>query len=155
MMRQFKLFFLTCFILPSTALLLAQGSDRTLSPTEMQAAEAAFPQDLRYAGNPPSENLYNTCAVVFSRNADGTPDLLAAAYSGDGAKVAILANSPNSARIVSGITNQLLPTDGVCNLQIVDLADPGHPDSPSSSNVTPCSFQGPKHSFLITEFRQR
>jgi hypothetical protein len=142
MMRSFEVLFLASIVLTAPVVLLAQDSDQTSAET--QAAEAAFPQELRYAGKPPFENPYHTCAAVLSRNADGTPDSIAAGYSGDGAKVAILKNEAAGAKIISDIANeQFLPTDGECDLQLVNLADPRHPDSPLANAIDVSFDDGP------------
>jgi hypothetical protein len=109
----------------------------------MQVVEASFPQDLRYAKEPASENDYGTCASVFSGNADGTPSLIAAAYDGDGAEIAMLAYASSGATILSAVTNQQFwLTDKQCELQIVSLADPDHPDSPLAKTID-VRFGGP------------
>ncbi len=120
----------------------------------MKAAEAAFPQDLRYAGEAPSGggsqlNPYDTCSAVYSRNADGMLDLTAAAYSGDGAEITMLANTAGAARIISAITNQeFWLTDGECALQIVNLADPASPDSPLAKTLDVSFNEGPDWFFI-------
>ncbi|MGA7341067.1 MAG: hypothetical protein WBE72_11060 [Terracidiphilus sp.] len=135
-------------ILAAPALLSAQSSDRKPSPGVTQAVEAAFPPDLHYAGEPPS-NPYDTCAAVFSRDAGGAPNLIAAAYSGDGAEVAMLAYAPGGARIISTITNrQFWLTDGECGLQMVNLADPASPDSPLADTFDVSFDEGPDWFFI-------
>jgi len=116
--------------------LFAQDSDRTPGPAVRDAVEAVFPQDLRYAKEPASENPYGTCAAVFSWNADGTPDLIATAYHGDGAEIAMIAYTPSGARILSAVTNQQFwLTSGECDLSIDNLSDPTHPDSLLSRTI--------------------
>jgi len=114
----------------------------------VQAAETVFPQDLRYVGKPEPEDPYDTCVKVFSSKADGTPGLIAAAYSGDGAEIAMLAYSPSGANIISAVTNQQFwLAEGQCELQIVNLADPDHPDSPLAKAIN-VMFGGPTWSFI-------
>jgi len=142
MVRIFSLSVLIGFVLTVPALLSAQNSDETPSPAVMKAVEAAFPQDLHYAEKTQlregsTANPYDTCAAVFSRKADGTADLVAAAYSGDGAEVAMLSHTPGRTRIISAITNQQFALgDGECGLKIVSLADPKHPDSPLAKTIS-------------------
>jgi len=149
MTRQLRLLALTGFALAAPAMLSAQGSDQTPSPAVMQAAKAAFPQDLRYAadkqpGGGSQSNTYGTCAAVFSQDANGAPILIAAAYNGDGAEVAMLAYTSGAARIISAITNQQFwLTDGDCGLQMVNLADPEHPDSPLVKTIDVTFDEGP------------
>jgi hypothetical protein len=149
MMQQFIILALTAsFVLTAPGLLSAQSSGQTPSPTVVQAAEALFPQDLRYVGKPIPEDPYDTCVTVFSSNVDGTPSLIAAAYDGDGAEIAMLAYSPSGANIISAVTNQQFwLAEGQCELQIVNLADPDHPDSPLAKAIN-VMFGGPTWSFI-------
>lgn len=143
MIRQFSLFAVSGFAMV-TVVLSAHNSDQTASPAVMHAVEAAFPQDIRYAENVQSEDAYNTCAAVVDQGADGTPDLIAAAYSGDGAKVAILSNTSSGAEIISDeVHEQFLPTDGPCDLKIVNLAGTEHSDSPLAKAIDVTFSNGP------------
>jgi hypothetical protein len=154
MTRQFKLLAPVGFLLAAQVVLSAQSSDQTPSPAVKQAAESAFPQDLRYPdkaqpGSVSQSNPYDTCAAAFSKNATVAPDLIAAAYSGDGAEVAMLSYAPGVAKILSAITNQQFwLTDGECDLQIVHLADPDHPDSPLAETLDVSFDQGPDWFFI-------
>jgi hypothetical protein len=144
MTLQSRILAFTCVLLTTPLVLSAQNAGLTANSAETRAAEAAFPQDLRYPGKPPSENPYHSCSAVLSRKADGTPDLIAAGYSGDGAKVGILASTPNGDKIISPIADQpLLPTDGECELQMVSLADPEHSDSPLAKTIQATFDGGP------------
>jgi hypothetical protein len=143
MTRQLIAIAVTSFVLSAPVESSAQDPDQTPSPTVMQAVEAAFPQALRYAKEPASEDDYGTCASVFSRSADGTPSLIAAAYDGDGAEIVMLAYASSGATIISAVTNQQFwLTDKQCELQVVSLADPDHPDSPLAKTID-VRFGGP------------
>lgn len=154
MTRQFKPLALVGFTLAALTLLSAQISEQTPSPEVMRAAAAAFPRDLRYkdktqTGLSSQSSPYDHCAVVFSQKADGAPDLIAAAYSGDGAEVAMLSYAPGAAKIISAITNQQFwLTDGECRLQIVNLVDPEHPDSPLADTLDVSFNEGPDWFFI-------
>jgi hypothetical protein len=122
----------------------AQNASQAPSSAETRAAEAAFPQELRYPGKSPWANPYHTCTAIFNRHADGAPDLIAAGYSGEGAKVGILASTPSGLKIISPIADQqLLPTDGACELQMVNLANPEHSDSPLAKTIQATFDGGP------------
>ncbi len=148
MMRQFRKFIITTVVLAEPFALSAQSSDQTPSPVVMQAAQSAFPKQLIYAGGAPvaegnETNPYHTCAAAFSQNADGTPDLIAAAFSGDGAEIAMLAYAQGIATIISAVTDQQFwLTDGPCELQLVNLADPDHPDSALAKTID-ATYDGP------------
>jgi hypothetical protein len=162
MIRQLVLFVLISGASAWPLALSAQSSDQTPSRAVMQAVEAAFPRDLRYVGAPPSGegaplNPYDTCAAVFSQSADGTPDLIAAAYSGHGVEVAMLAYQPGAAQIVDSArddwphhTNKIHQFDfggGPCDASIDNLADPTQPDSLLAKTVE-ISFDGEDWFFL-------
>jgi hypothetical protein len=149
MMWRFSLFILSGVFMTVPDVLTAQTSDQALSPPILQAVDTAFPQDLRYkepalAGAELSLNYYNTCAAVFARNADTVPSLIAAAYNGDGAEIAMLTYSQGAANVISAITNQQFYLgDGECNLRIVNLSDPGRPDSPLAKTIDATFHGGP------------
>lgn len=162
MMRKFRLFALASIAFSGLITLLPQDADQQPSPAVMQAVEAAFPQGLRYVGAPPSGlgaplNPYDTCAAVFNQSADGTPDLIAAAYSGNGVEVAMLSYQAGTAQIVDAVqdnwphhTNRIHQFDfvgGSCDASIVNLSDPAQPDSPLAKTVE-ISFGGQDWYFL-------
>src|ERR1700748_1227179 len=96
----------------------------------MQAVEAAFPANLLYPGEPTSQKTYDTCAAVFRRNAEGSPDLIAAAYSGQRAEVAMLAYQSRAVRVLDAVNRRQSDFDGgSCDASIVSRADPGTPSS--------------------------
>lgn len=144
MTLKFAVFTLMCIAFAGSITLQAQDSDQPPSATVMQAVDAAFPQELRFVGAPPSGlgapvNPYNTCAAVFSQSADGTPNLIAAAYSGHGVEVAMLAYQSGAAQIVDAVkenwplnttdTHQFFFLGGQCDASIINLADPAQPES--------------------------
>jgi hypothetical protein len=149
MTRRFSLFILNGIVLTAPVLLMAQNSGQTPSPAVMQAVEAAFPQELRYSqpqlpGAESSPDYYNTCAAVFHQNANNVPNLIAAAYNGDGAEIVMLTYSQGNANVLSAITNQQFYLgNGECNLQIVSLADPEHPDSSLAKTIDATFHDGP------------
>jgi hypothetical protein len=141
MKRQLRLLALTSFVLSAPVVSAAQDVDQTPSPAVTQAVRAVFPQKLRYTENPSpdeesSPDYYSTCAAVFSRGADNEPSLIAAAYNGDGAEVAMLAYTPGSTEVLSAFTNeQFALGDGACGLAIDNLADSEHPNSPLARTI--------------------
>lgn len=67
---------------------------------------------------------------------DGTPDLVAAAYSVNRAEVAMLAYKDGVARIMDAVTDRhLWLAGGVCDASVIDLADPAKSDSPLARTV--------------------
>ena len=148
MTRQFSLLALTGFALAVSGGLLAQDSDHAASPAVMQAVDAVFPNNLRFNSAPPSGEgapvePYHSCATVVSKAPDGTPNLVAAGYSGRGAEIAMLSYKPGGARIMDSVSdNQLWLTDGECDAQVVNLADPAQAGSPLANTVQ-ISFDGP------------
>jgi hypothetical protein len=84
-----RLFFIG-FALAGVVLLPEQNADQTSNPEVMQAVKAAFPAQIRFTGKPPSGERDpanpDTCAVVFSRNAEGIPGLVFATYSDKASK---------------------------------------------------------------------
>jgi len=130
MTRQSTLLALTGFVLAAPLALSAQNSDQQPSPAVMHAVKAAFPNDLRYAKEPASENDYYTCAAVFSRDANGAPDLIAAGYDGDRAGIAMLRYNSSTATIVDLLKDKhLWFVGGPCEASVVNLADSAQPDS--------------------------
>jgi hypothetical protein len=103
----------------------------------MQAVKAAFPKELRYPKDQESGNDYSTCAAVFSKNADGTPNLIATAYSGGLVELAMVAYTSGVAKIISAIPDEQFGLEGgACGLGIVNLADPGQPDSSLAKTIS-------------------
>jgi hypothetical protein len=162
MTRLFTVFTLVSVAVAWPITLRAQDSDQQPSAAVMQAVDAAFPQELRYVGAPPSGlgasvNAYNTCATVFNQNADGTPDLIAAAYSGHGVEIAMLAYQSGAAQIIDTVKeNWPLNTAGIhefffvggqCDASITNLADPGQPESQLARTVE-ITFGGQDWFFL-------
>lgn len=161
-MRKFRVFALASIVFTGSITLLAQDADQQPSAAVMQAVEAAFPEGLRYVGAPPSGlgsplNPYDTCVAVFSQTTDGAPDLIAAAYSGNGVEVAMLTYQPGAAQIVDAVqdnwpphTNKIHQFDfggGPCDVSIVNLADPAQLDSLLTKTVK-ISFGGQDWYFL-------
>jgi hypothetical protein len=142
MTRQLSLLAVISFALATPVVLTAQNSDQQPSPDVIQAAKAAFPKDLRYAKEPASENDYSTCAAVFSRDANGAPDLIAAGYDGDHAGIAMLRYNSSTAKIVDLVKDKhLWFAGGPCDASVVNLADPAQPDSLLAKTVE-ISFRG-------------
>jgi hypothetical protein len=118
----------------------------------MQAAKAAFPKDFRYAGDPRSgkgspSNSYETCAAIFSRDANGAPDLIAAGYSGEPDGIAMLRYNSSTARIVDLVKDHhLWLAGGPCDASVVNLSDPALPDSLLAKTVE-IFFEGQDWSF--------
>ena len=148
MTRQLSLLACAGFALAVSGGLLAQNSDQAASPVVAQAVDAVFPQNLRFQPAPPSgegspTQPYHSCATVFSTMPDGTPNLVAAGYSGDGAEVAMLAYKAGGARIIDSVNDhKLWLTDGECEAAMVNLADPAQAGSPLA-NAIQVSFGGP------------
>ena len=149
MMRQLGLLALTSFALAAPVVSAAQDSDLTPSPAVMQAVEAVFPKELLYPKDQESGNVYRTCAAVFSKNADGTPSLIATAYSGDGIEVAMVAYTSGVAKTISTVPDeQFWLNGGACGLEIDNLADPEHPDSSLAKTIAVTSIHGPDWYFV-------
>jgi hypothetical protein len=147
MIRQFSLLALIGFSLMGSLVLSAQNSDQTPTPAVMQAVEAAFPVSLRFVPAPPEgkgtlAQPYHSCASVFRTMQNGTPDLIAAGYSGHGSEVAMLAYQQGEAHIInaSPILEKGLMDEG-CEINIVNLADPKEPNWPLA-NAIDVSFSG-------------
>lgn len=134
MTRRLSLLAFIGFALAGAVVLPAQESDQTLSPEVMQAAKAVFPKQLRFTGEPPSSKRSpanpDTCAAVFSTNADGTPDHVIAVYSGKGVEVAMLAYQQGEAHNINAFTNREFFFDGnYCAISIINLANPANTSS--------------------------
>lgn len=146
MTRRSNWFALIGLALAAPGALSAQNADRQPSPEVMQAVKSAFPTELRRAGEPPSgddspENP-DTCASVFSRKQNGTPDLVVASYRDKGVEVAMLAYQPGGAHVIDAVTNREVSLDGnYCQISIVDLADPDH-SAPLLVNTIAISYGG-------------
>lgn len=162
MTRRFSLVTLISIAFAGSISLLAEDSVQQTSAAVLQNAEAAFPQGLRYVGTPPSGlgapvNPYNTCAAVFNQSADGTPDLIAAAYSGYGVEIAMVTYQAGMAQIVDAVqdnwphhTNKIHQFNfvgGPCEISIENLADPTQSDSLLTRTVK-VSFDGQDWYFL-------
>jgi len=116
--------------------LTAQDSDQPLSPAAMQAVLASFPKEFLSHGEPPTadqndpEDHSRTCAAVFSRKDDGSPDLIAAIYDGDRAEVAMLAYKQGAARMIDAVDDRQFNLGGeFCAIRIINLADPADSSS--------------------------
>lgn len=162
MTRQLIAIAVTGLALSAPVGLTAQESDQTPNPAVMQAVEAAFPKELRYAKDEESGNDYSTCAAVFSKNADGTPSLIATAYSGGLVELDMLAYASGAAKIISTIPQgQFGLEGGACGLGIDNLADPEHPGSSLARTIEVSFHDGPSWFFTwdgkklqnITAFR--
>jgi hypothetical protein len=142
--------------------LSAQSSDQTPSPAVMQTIEAAFPKELRYPKDQESGDENSTCAAVFSKNADGTPNLIATAYSGGLVELAMVAYTSGGVKIISTIPQAQFGVEGgECGLGIDNLADPEHPESSLARTIEVSFHDGPSWFFTwdgkklqnITAFR--
>jgi hypothetical protein len=115
----------------------------------MKAVKATFPKELRYQKDQESGNEYNTCAAVFTKNADGTPKLIATAYSGDGIEVAMVAYKSGVAKIIFTVPDEQFGLEGgECGLGIVNLADSEHPDSSLAKTISVSFHDGPDWFFI-------
>ncbi len=162
MMRHLRLLALIGFILTAPVASSAQDADQQPSPAVMQAVESAFPKELRYPKDEESGDENSTCAAVFSKNADGTPSLLATAYSGDLVELAMVAYTSGAAKIISTIPQAQFGLEGgACGLGIDNLADPEHPGSSLAKTIEVSFHDGPSWFFTwdgkefqnITAFR--
>jgi hypothetical protein len=142
MTRKFSVPVLISWVLMMPAGLMAQGSDQTLSPAAMQAVLANFPKEFLSRGEPPTaaqddpEDHSRTCATVFSRKDDGSPDLIAAIYDGDRTEVAMLAYEKGAARMIDAVDDRQFNLGGeFCSIQIINLADPADSSSPLAKTV--------------------
>ena len=148
MMRHLRLLALIGFILTAPVASSAQDADQQPSPAVMQAVESAFPKELRYPKDEESGDENSTCAAVFSKNADGTPSLLATAYSGDLVELAMVAYTSGAAKIISTIAQAQFGLEGgACGLGIDNLADPEHPGSSLAKTIEVSFHDGPSWFF--------
>ena len=142
MTRKFSLPVLISWALMMPAVLAAQDSNQTLSPAAMRAVLANFPKEFLSEGKPPTadqldpEDHSRTCAAVFSRKDDGSPDLIAAIYDGDRTEVAMLAYGQGKARTIDAVDDRQVNLGGeFCSIQIINLADPADSTSPLAKTV--------------------
>ena len=139
MMWKHPLFVLCGSILMGPVLLLSQTKDRSVDGAVLQAVEASFPKLKPTENSSPDEVSGGdpaVCAVVFSRNSDGSPARVVAGYHGNSAEIARLAYEHGAARILDAVTDREFSLDGeFCSLSIVNLADPAHPASPLEKTV--------------------
>lgn len=151
MTRKLILFAMIIFILAGSVRLAAQNPDQTPSPTIMKAIEASFPVSLWH--KPPSEEdlqskMHATCAAVYSRKADGTPEYVVASYNGDNAEVAMLVYESEKAHIIDTVTDRDFFLGGqYCDVAILNLADSEHPSSLLEKTVA-LSYNGQDWYFL-------
>jgi hypothetical protein len=143
MMRKFRVFALASIAFTGPITLLAQDTNQQPSTVVMKAVEATFPKELRYPKDQESGNVYKTCAEVYSKNVDGTPNLIATAYSGYGIEVAMVAYKSGVANIVFTVPNEQCGLEGgECGLGIVNLADSEHPDSSLAKTIAVAFHDG-------------
>jgi len=111
--------------------LSAQDSDQAPGPAVMQAVRAALiPSAGTSLPGKASSGNPDMCAAVFSRNADGTPDLVAGSYNEFHRKIAMLHYKQGSADIVDALTDRELFLGGeFCDVSVINLADPTDPSS--------------------------
>ena len=153
MPKRFPLLLLAAWTFSPSLLLLAQASSQPLDPAVSQAIQNAFPKALTYSHLPSGQGAsvkpYHSCAAVFSRQSDGTPNLVAAAYSGRAAAIAMLSYSAGAASILDSVSGkQLWLQGGSCDASVVNLSDPSKAASPLQ-NVIEISFgQGADWFFL-------
>jgi hypothetical protein len=147
MTQKLSLFSFILFVLTGSILLSAQNSDHTPDTAVMQAVEAAFPKGLWHKQMPASDEdsqsrMKATCATVFSRKSDGTPELVLAGYNGDDAEVAMLAYESGKASIIEAVTDRDFFFGGeYCGVSIINLANPEHPSSLLAKTVA-VSYNG-------------
>lgn len=142
MMRRSVLIAFVCFVLIGPVALLAQDTGQSPNSAAMQAVLAAFPKNFQYPGEPPTYDQTNpsdhnrTCAVVYSQDGDGSPDLIAAIYNGKRSEIAMLAYQQGTVRVVDAVTDRRLFLGGeFCSIDIVNLADPANPSSPLAKTI--------------------
>jgi hypothetical protein len=134
-------------------MLFAQASGQSLDPAVSEAVKHAFPKALTYV-NPPSgpgtsAQPYHSCAAVLSRQSDGTPNLVAAGYSGKGAAVAILSYSAGTASILDSVSGkQFWLQGGSCDASILNMSDPSNASSPLASVIEISFDEGADWFFL-------
>src|SRR6201995_971804 len=104
MPRRLALILLAAWTFSTSLPLFAQSSSQALDPAVSQAVQNAFPKTLAYAHPPSGEGTsvkpYHSCAAVFSRQSDGTPNLVAAGYSGRATAIAMLSYNAGTASIL-------------------------------------------------------
>jgi hypothetical protein len=161
-MRRCRAFALASIAFAGSITLPAQDADQQPSPEVMKAVEATFPKELRYPKDEESGIDYHTCAAVFSKNADGTPSLIATAYSGGLVELDMLAYTADAVKIVSTVPQGHFGLEGgECGLGIDNLADPEHSDSTLARTIEVSFHDGPSWFFTwdgkklqnITAFR--
>jgi hypothetical protein len=143
---QFCLIQLVAWTFSSSLTLFAQTSSQSPNAAVTQAVQGAFPKALTYARTPSGEGTpvqpYHSCAAVFSQQSDGTPDLVAAGYSGRGAEIAMLSYSAGTASILDAVSRkQLWLPGGDCDASVTNMSDPTNPASPLAK-VIEISFGG-------------
>jgi hypothetical protein len=106
------------------------------------AVLANFPKEFLSGGKPPTADQHDpedhsrTCAAVFSRKDDGSPDLIAAIYDGDRTEVAMLAYEQDAVRMIDTVDDRQFNLGGeFCSIQIINLADPADSSSPLAKTV--------------------
>lgn len=147
MTQRFRQLVLTGIFMTMPLMLNAQSSDEVLDPSVLQAVNAELLKNADKA----AKELDYSCAVVFSKTADGMPELVAAAYNisdGDATGVAMLSYRPGEARVLDTIKNSKLGFDGgYCDASVENLADPEQPSSLLARTVK-ISFGGQDWFFL-------
>lgn len=143
MTHQRRLLILTNIAAVGSLVLSAQISSQAPNSGVEQAVNLVFPKSLRFPSDGDSQlHPYHSCPVVFSKLPDGTPDLIATGYGGDGAEIAMLAYNSGVAQVIDTVTDQQFwLTDGECEAQIANLADPDQPNSPLVHTIK-VSFDG-------------
>jgi hypothetical protein len=161
MIRRFCLFAYLGIALVGSSIVAAQNSDHTASPALIQAVDAAFPDSLRFVPAPPDGEgtpvqPYHSCASVFSQNADGSPNLVIAGFSGSGSEVAMLGYQQGKVHIVdtTSVLEKALMAEG-CESDIVNLADPTEPMSPLAKAISVSFSDGPLWFFIWDGSRLR
>lgn len=146
MAKRLRLFSLAAWTFSSTVMLSPQTSSQSPDAAVTEAVQSAFPKTLTYAHPPSGEGApvqpYRSCAAVFSRQSDGTPNLVAAGYSGRGTAIAMLSYNAGTASILDSVSGkQFWLSGGSCDASIVNISDPSKPSSPLA-NVIEISFGG-------------
>ncbi len=132
--------------------LAARQPQAPISAQVMRAIRAAVPAGITSAGF-----RLHVCATVYSRRPDGTPDLLAAGYSGGGTAIAMLSYREGRATVLNSILDEgqnapLFLLGGRCNASLVNLADPSRPDSALARTIK-ISFGGAEWFLLWKDHR--
>lgn len=146
MSRLLRTILAATWALSFSPILLAQASSATPDTVVTQAVQNAFPKALTYVRPPSGEGTpvqpYHSCAAVFSQQSDGTPNLVAAGYSGRGAAIAMLSYSAGGASILDSVSEkQLWLQGGNCDAFVTNMSDPSNPAS-ALSKVIEISFGG-------------